>query len=182
MQSLVRALSEEFAKPSASKAAITSLLGDYANSRADWKGYALTSPSCYTRNLVELNDQYELLVLCWDASQCSPIHNHEGQDCWMAVLDGPMEELHYEMPNGQSPLGCGPVRRFESGQVAYISDDIALHVVRAVEGTTAVSLHLYAKPFQQCNRYCPDTGMITRVSLSYHSVDKVLTGDSMCAE
>ena len=100
----------------------------------------------------------------------------------MAVLSGPMEELHYEAPNCEGPLDCGPVRRFDAGQVAYISDDIALHVVRAIKGTTAVSLHLYAKPFQKCNRYCPETGTITRVSLSYHSVDKVLTGNSMCSE
>jgi len=121
-------------------------------------------------------------VLCWYTSQCSPVHNHEGQDCWMAVLEGPIEELHYEMPNGEGPLACGPVRRFETGQVAYISDDIALHLVRAGESAPAVSLHLYSKPYAECNCYCEQTGKVTRKRLSYYSVNGVLTGDSECPE
>lgn len=180
MQSLVRSLSEEFAKPEPRGRRIADLLSEYAASSDDWRNYALTSPSCYTRNQVEINEAYELLVLCWDQDQCSPIHNHEGQDCWMAVLQGPMEEVHYEAPSCDGPLPCGPTRCFETGQVAYISDDIALHLVRAGEKGPSVSLHLYSKPYGECNCYCPETGKITRVPLVYHSINGVLTGDSAC--
>ena len=123
IQSLVQSLSDEFAQPEPNRGKIAQLLRDYAASHQDWRTYALVSPRCYTRNLVELNDRYELLVLCWDTNQCSPIHNHEAQDCWMAVLEGPIEEVHYEAPTAEGPLSRGPVRRFETGQAAYITDE-----------------------------------------------------------
>ena len=182
IQSLVQSLTDEFGQPEPNGGKIAQLLRDYSASHQDWRSYALVSPRCYTRNLVELNDQYELLVLCWDTNQCSPVHNHEGQDCWMAVLEGPMEEVHYEAPTSEGPLACGPVRRFETGQVAYISDEIALHLVRAHESGPAVSLHLYAKPYGECNCYCEETGKITRKKLAYYSVHGVLTGASECPE
>jgi hypothetical protein len=30
----------------------------------------------YARNLVEMNKHFELIVLCWESHQESPIHNH----------------------------------------------------------------------------------------------------------
>ena len=149
---------------------IASLLSSYGREHDDWRSLALPDPSCYTRNLVELNDDYELLILYWSPGQRSPIHNHEGQDCWMAVLEGPVEEAHFAFPEGPGPLGAGPVKTFDTGQVAYIHDDVGLHEVGTVPGHHAVSLHLYSKPYDACNCYCPETGTFTRTPLSYYSV------------
>lgn len=153
---------------------IASLLGEYAKAHDDWRDYAFAEDEGYTRNLLELNDEYELLLLCWGSGQRSPVHNHEGQDCWMAVLDGPIEEVHFPFPKAPGPLDAGPVRTFARGEVAFIKDEIALHQVRAVDGRAAASLHLYAKPYGQCNCYCEVTGKVTRTPLTYHSVRGVL--------
>lgn len=48
-------------------------------------------------------------------------------------------------------------RPLEKGVVGYITDDIALHVIRPVT-KTAVSLHLYSLPIAECSLYCPATG------------------------
>ena len=57
------------------------------------------------------------------------------------------------------------------GQVAFIHDDIALHLVRSAKADRpAVSLHLYARPFDACNCYCPETGEVTRKELTNYSV------------
>lgn len=149
---------------------IATLLSTYAREHEDWRPLALRDPDCYTRNLVELNDDYELLLLYWSAGQRSPIHNHEGQDCWMAVLEGPVQEASFAFPDGHGPLEAGPVKTFDPGQVAYIHDEVGLHEVRTVPGYDAVSLHLYSKPYGECNCYCPDTGAVTRTSLRYYSV------------
>ena len=71
---------------------IARLLKDYSSSHDDWRPWALFDPASYTRNLVYRDERFELLILCWGAGQVSPIHNHEGQDCWMAVLDGETRE------------------------------------------------------------------------------------------
>lgn len=38
--------------------------------------YMFYNPHKYARNLVEMNKHFELIVLCWESGQESPIHNH----------------------------------------------------------------------------------------------------------
>jgi cysteine dioxygenase len=146
------------------------LLEAYARDCDDWRDWAMFEEDCYTRNLVDKCEHFELLLLCWNTAQASPIHNHEGENCWAAVLDGPLEELRYDWSEGQVPAVQDEVMRFERGQVSFIRDEMGLHVVRAGTGKPAVSLHLYARPFSECNIYCPETGRVTRKRLAYHSV------------
>src|SRR5689334_13457386 len=42
----------------------------------------------YTRNLIDRTPLYELLAICWEVGQCSSVHNHRDQNCWMAVPIG----------------------------------------------------------------------------------------------
>ena len=42
----------------------------------------------YTRNLIDKTDLYELLAICWEVGQCSSVHNHRDQNCWMAAPVG----------------------------------------------------------------------------------------------
>ena len=172
LDGLVERLTREF-QGEARGERIAALLGEYAGRHADWREFALFAPESYTRNLVSRNERFELLLLCWGPGHASPIHNHESQHCWMVVLDGDVEEMGFCTPAGMrpGPLAANGSRTFSRGQVAFIRDDIGLHVVRS--GNTeqrAVSLHLYARPFDACNCYCPETGEITRKQLTNHSV------------
>jgi cysteine dioxygenase len=172
LDQLVQDLQREFqAGPSGKR--VVGLLSAYARGCEDWRSRCFFDPATYTRNLVERNERFELLILGWGAGQESPIHNHEGQDCWMGVLDGDVEEVRYPPPAGVGP-GPLPVRdtlTFRRGEVGFIRDDIALHLVRSGRPPeSAVSLHLYASPYDECNVYCPDTGKVTRRKLSYYSI------------
>ncbi|MSR62310.1 MAG: hypothetical protein EXS08_07690 [Planctomycetes bacterium] len=172
IDALVRSLQDEFRSPSNGARAVE-LLGEYARTQNDWRAFALFSDQHYTRNLVVREPRFELMVLCWSAGQESAIHNHEGQDCWMAVLDGEVEEVRFPMPDGpRGPLAAKGAATFRAGQVAFIRDEIGLHLVRPARTSASggVTLHLYASPYDECNCYCPDTGSVTRKRLGYHSV------------
>ncbi len=171
LDTLVRSLHEEF-RGTARAARVAKLLGDYAASASDWRTCALFCDRHYTRNLVAREARFELMVLCWSAGQESAIHNHEGQDCWMAVLDGEIEEVRYPFPSGD---GTAPLRpqtslRFQQGQVAFIRDEMGLHLVRPARPAPGVTLHLYSSPYDECNCYCPDTGQVTRKRLGHYSI------------
>ncbi|MCY2960870.1 MAG: cysteine dioxygenase family protein [Planctomycetota bacterium] len=167
---LQRALSAEFDRD-ARGPRVAAILAEYTRLHDDWRAFAHFAPDRYTRNLVGRTAAYELLVLCWDAGQSSPIHDHAGQNCWMGVLEGRIEEVQYELP----PRGfVGPLRRlgarvYEPGKVAYISDDIALHLVRPAHGRRGVSLHLYAQPIATCHVYDEATGLVLPRELTYHT-------------
>jgi cysteine dioxygenase len=168
---LVRSLREEFrARGRGPQPA--PLLGEYARAERDWREFALFSEHGYTRNLVAREPEFELLILCWRPGQESAIHNHEGQDCWMAVLAGDIEEQRYAWPDGSGAL-CGKgAMTFREGEVAFIRDEMGLHLVRpsAPSAAGGITLHLYSTPFDECNCYCPDTGRVTRKKLALHSV------------
>jgi len=165
---LVDDLQREFARD-ARGTRVAQLLKQYAARAADWQAHALFDDGHYTRNGMARRDAFELLLLCWNGGQASPIHNHEGQHCWMAVLEGEVEEIQYALPAAGGPLSTGGTQRFARGQVAYIRDEIGLHLVRCGAAPRAVSLHVYARPFAACNVYCPETGLVTRRSLGYDS-------------
>lgn len=151
---------------------IATLLRRYAADHEDWRAFATHSDEHYTRNQVARNEHFELLLLCWAADQESPIHNHEGQHCWMAILEGHVEELRYCCPGEVRPGPLEPLdaATFAKGEVAFIQDEIGLHVVRSAKGAPGVSLHLYADPYDACNVYCPETGTLTRKTLRNDTV------------
>jgi cysteine dioxygenase len=167
---LCRALTREF-QADEKGARVASLLASYAKAHADWRAWALFDAANYTRNLVHHEANFELLLLCWGANQKSPIHNHEGQRCWMAVLDGAVVETLFEVPaGGGAPARKGAPRSLERGGVAFITDEIALHEIASGGGRAAVSLHLYARPFSTCRVYDRSSGRIEVKQLGYHSV------------
>lgn len=169
---LCRDLTGEFRRdPRGTRAA--ELLTRYAREHGDWREWARFDGEIYTRNLIHRCEGFELLLLCWGEGQASPIHDHDGQNCWMAVLEGTVEEVQYRRPNGGGGLVEGDVRCFEQGQVAYIMDEIGLHQVRPSRGRPggrSVSLHLYSLPIDGCRVYDPRTGVADWAALGYHSV------------
>ncbi len=169
---LCQALTSEFRRDPAGAGA-AALLAEYARTQQDWRDYVRWSDERYTRNLVHRTREYELLLLCWQPEQASPIHDHAGQSCWMAVLEGDMEEVHYRAPGApQAAEACldeGRSCTYGPSQVAFIDDRIALHLIQPKSGP-GVTLHLYAKPIDECRVFEPSTGQVTGVELGYHSV------------
>lgn len=167
MQDLVRALDACLAADPRGPG-VARLLECYSLEGADWRGYARFQPDVYARNLVRGGEDYELIVICWQDGQQSPIHDHDGQRCWMSVLEGTIRETIFDQATG-GPLAQRSSRALRRGQLGYITDEVGLHEIHP-EGGPAVSLHLYAKPIRTCRVFCPDTGRVDQRRLTYHSV------------
>lgn len=174
LQTLVRSLDRALREPARSGGArVAGLLGRYAAEQADWRDYMRFRDECYARNLVSASDLFELLVICWQPGQVSPIHDHQGQRCWMAVLDGGMRETLFHA-DGRGPLRVGRTSVLERSQVAYIQDEIALHEIAPAGTTAGVTLHLYSRPIRECRIFDRQTGQVSVRGLAYHSVEGVL--------
>lgn len=157
-------------------ALVTATLERYAASGArDWKGFAHFEADYYARNLVRQSDLFELIVLCWGAGQRSPIHDHQGQRCWMAVLDGEVQESLFKVgAPGRPQLSAGPTRTFKSGSVAFIVDEMGWHRIEPAGGRPAVTMHLYSKPIRTCSIYDETSGQVETRKLRYHSIGGVV--------
>jgi NitT/TauT family transport system ATP-binding protein len=122
----------------------------------------------YARHLVFKNPAVELLVLCWSRGSRAPIHGHEGELCWARVERGQLRFTSYRELS-RSPLRLAPAGPPVEGTPGYVDGPADIHAVDTV-GADAVSLHVYVKPYDECDIYDAEQGVVRRVRLSYDSV------------
>ena len=153
---------------------VARLLEEQLEHLEHWRSCATCSPGTYRRNLLSLDGLSELLLLGWGEGSGSPVHDHAGQRCWMVVLDGEVEEVQLRTPHPREapgPLEVLRRRRLQPGQVAYLTDALALHQVRPVPGQTALTLHVYSRPILTCQVYDTETGQVRPHQLTYHTLE-----------
>jgi cysteine dioxygenase len=114
----------------------------------------------YTRNLITKTELFELIAVCWDIGQKSPIHNHRDQRCWMAVPLGKLQIHNFALVTKNPATGFCELR--SNGQVLMdprnpqeVDKDEPIHQVLNLTsfGSKAVSLHIYSRPFDSCEVY-----------------------------
>ena len=110
----------------------------------------------YRRNLIKQNAWYELLCICWQSGQRSPIHDHAQSTCGLKIITGVATETVFESSD------CGQIKAVSSKdfQVGCVcsSQDSDVHQVSNLQspGKNLVTLHIYSPPIS-----CMDTYSIT---------------------
>jgi cysteine dioxygenase len=135
---------------------------------ADLAPYIFYSDKKYTRNRVYKAEQFELILMCWQPGQASAIHGHEGQKCWMRVMLG---ELTFD--NYTDGLDNQLLKKQQTiiGSEGFVDGPAYIHGVKNTSAALAISLHLYARPFSQCDAYDAHAQRVKKIQLGYHSID-----------
>ena len=138
--------------------------------------YLFFSKNHYTRNLIFKNDLFELLAICWEIGQASPIHNHHGQNCWMAMPVGKLRLQNFRIIEQDSQTGycqLEPTDIFDIHKSLPATVDPAEPVHRVMNipdfHQRAVSLHIYSKPFDRCLVYSLAENHFREIPLHYTS-------------
>jgi cysteine dioxygenase len=107
----------------------------------------------YTRHRVFRNEFIELLVLCWQPGQRTPIHDHNGSYGAVRVCEGVLWETMFELDE-TSTLFYKSAREWRPGQTTG-ADVPDIHQLGnpEVSGQNLVTLHLYAPPLNVLNTY-----------------------------
>jgi hypothetical protein len=154
--------------PTVDAAAVQRFLGAHLIEPASLERYVHFEAGRYTRHLVFKNPAVELLVLCWSRGSHAPIHGHEGELCWARVERGQLRFTSYRELS-RSPLRLAPEGPSIEGKPGHVDGPADIHAVETV-GEDAVSLHVYVKPYDECDIYDLALGAIRRVRLTYDSV------------
>ncbi len=143
--------------------------------------YTFFSKANYTRNLIFKCEVFECIAICWEIGQASRIHNHRGQNCWMATPIGRLRVQNFRVENRDAAHGtCGivPSGAYEMNpqQPAYVDPGEPVHQVLnlAEYAARAVSLHVYSRPYDSCEIYLGEKGTYMDVPLHYTSEFGVL--------
>lgn len=156
---------------------VYTFLGDNPLDVQSIEPYMFWSPDFYTRNLVYKDEQFELMVVCWEKGMASRVHDHAGQKCWMTVPVGRLRGQNFavtEMDDSRSFCRLVETNTFELSdcQSAKVELEEPIHQVLnlAEFDQRAVSVHIYSRPFDSCISYCRDTDTFKTVPLYYHSI------------
>lgn len=105
----------------------------------------------YTRNLIATDSKrYSLMLLCWNKGKCSPIHDHPCDGCWVKLIQGSVLEVRYKCENGKM-VQTEELVLEGNDSVSFMHDSMGYHKVgNPSDSMDAITLHLYAPPFDQC--------------------------------
>jgi len=136
---------------------------------AAFEPFCSWSPEKYTRNCIVENEKFELILLCWEQGQVTPIHDHGGEECWVKIIQGTFKETIYKMDdNGE----LTPIRTGNSavGDISYMIDFMGFHRLENTDSQRSLSLHLYAKPIKNCQMFDEASKKLVRKELVYTTV------------
>lgn len=97
----------------------------------------------YVRHPVLLWEDWEVMVIGWEAGQITPIHDHRGVLGGMAILSGNLVEERFSVPKALPELTDRSVR--PEGDLSETGPTV-LH--RLIPRSRAVSLHIYRPPLR----------------------------------
>jgi cysteine dioxygenase len=144
---------------------------------ASLRPYLFWNAQHYTRNLIDKTELYELLAICWEPGMGSSIHNHKGQNCWMAAPIGRLAVQNYRVISEDlvaQRCDIVPTDLVEITAANPVAVD-PLHPVHDVRncrewGERAVSLHVYSRPFNSCVVYSVEQHTCGEIGLNYTSM------------
>lgn len=134
-----------------------------------FEGCCSWSNDSYTRNCVIENEDFELILLCWQPGQLTPIHDHGGEECWVKIIEGEFKEILYKADEAGK---LEPVKTSfsEPNDVTYMIDFMGFHTLENLSDKRSLSLHLYAKPIRSCQIFDEDSGELVNKDLSYDTI------------
>ena len=131
--------------------------------------YSSWSEDYYTRNCILNCDKFELILICWCKSHKTPIHDHGGEECWVKVISGQLEEVIYGK-NENDELTVLRTLVSKKNQVTYMKDFMGFHSLENTSDQRSMTLHLYAKPIRKCNVFDEDSKTFINKEMVYHTI------------
>jgi len=134
----------------------------------------------YTRNLIEKNPNFEIMTLCWQPGHYTPIHDHQGSEGWLHVIEGRvLEKIYHYNPSAEQDhiLKVQGEVTSEVGGLSHINDALGYHSIHNVGESQAITLHFYSPAIKKCLYVCPDNFETRIKQLSYFSENGTIVAE-----
>lgn len=133
------------------------ILARYAVPSRDLEPYFRWSIRHYTRTCIHRNNDFELMVICYEPDQRTSVHDYDSQTAWIHPVVGEVVEERFELlANGK--LRCTAELHLYPGQGDRLTNGTTIHRFTNYGPERAVTLDLYAKPLSQWRVYDERTG------------------------
>ncbi len=143
--------------------ALKELLGRLDSDESDLAPHLHFAQQKYQRNLVFRNEKFEVLLLCFESGQRTPIHDHAGCACGVKVIQGKGVETGFENSDGGWLFATGSWPLPTEGVVG--SEDMDIHQLSNLQptGQRLVTLHVYSPPLGEVGNYSITDNSVVQV-------------------
>lgn len=159
-----------------SKEDYNALLKSFDPNRVNFEPFESWSAKKYTRNCIYRDDIFELILLCWEKGQETSIHGHDGEDCWVYMLQGEMQEVYYTIDT-QNYLREVHVQTLHPKHISFMNDSIGFHKLKNTYEGRSISLHLYARPIKHSRSFDEASGHFVKTKLNYDTYRQLVCKD-----
>ncbi|MBT5932221.1 MAG: cysteine dioxygenase family protein [Flavobacteriales bacterium] len=125
----------------------------------------------YSRNCVVRKKEFEIILICWDVETTTPIHDHDGQDCWVLQVSGSIIEKRYQ--ETEDGFTITHEANLKEGNLSYMNDRMGYHTLENNSNSRAMTLHVYANPIEKCKVYNEEKSLFEVKELVYDTVHKI---------
>ena len=126
----------------------------------------------YTRTRLYATEDLEVLVLHWSAGASTPVHDHGGQRCRFALMQGEISVETFvrraSVAPGAFAIDAAGSAMLKAGDVDYSAEDSDLH--RCTAKLDAITLHVYARPLTNYHTYDLESGVAQQATSTYDAV------------
>ena len=135
---------------------------------SEFEKYYTWNPDAYTRNCLLKTDHFELLLICYEKGQETPIHDFDSQQAWINTVQGKIKE--WQLRIAQDGKSLEQLSSITIGCEDYsFMNKVGIHQYKNVYEARSVSLNLYSKPIESWTQYDKNAKAKT-IKVNYDSV------------
>ncbi len=120
--------------------------------RAEFERYYSWSDDKYARNVLARNEDFEVLLICWEKEQTSPIHDFNAQEAWIHPIEGMLREERFKINVNDERLEKVSNVLLGNDEFSYMNQ-IGIHRYSNANNARSVSLNIYRKPVTEWHIY-----------------------------
>lgn len=125
--------------------------------REEYEPYLSWNDDNYTRNVLARNEDFELILVCWEKGQSSPIHDFNSQEAWIHPVIGWLREERFKInPGDDTKLEKVSSVLLCADEYTYMNQ-VGIHRYSNAFESRSVSLNVYAKPVKEWHVYDEET-------------------------
>lgn len=137
--------------------------------KEEWGSLCMFNADHYSRHCLSSCDAYELLLMCWEHGQHSPIHTYNFQEGWIKVLQGELSIDLYRIDRETFSCSLDETIVINEKEYTYLNDNMGFHRVRASGEGKTVSLHLHAERVKEWEVFRDCKKVFEKVKPTYDS-------------
>ncbi|MEO9871998.1 cysteine dioxygenase [Ekhidna sp.] len=134
------------------KSHILDVMSKTAIQRTEFERYYSWNDDRYTRNVLARNKEFEVLLVCWERGQSSPIHDFNAQEAWIHPIEGMLREERYKINFDDEKLEKVSSVLLGTNEFSYMKQ-VGIHKYSNAYSNRSVTLNIYRKPVTQWHVY-----------------------------